>query len=296
MGNNKELTKDIRDKIVDLHKYGMGYKIISKQLGEKVTTVVAIIHKWKKDKITVSYPRSGAPRKISSHVASMILRMVRANPRTTQEEFVNDLKAVGTIFNKRTISNTLCSYNFKSCIACKVPLFKRAHVQACLKYASEHLNNSNEAWKNVIWSDETKTKLFGINSTRHVWRKKNADCNPRNTIPTVKHGGGSIILWGVFLPRVQDGCTTSKERWTGLCTVKSWMRTSFLQSPHSAGGSSSKTTTLIIRPRQQRSDSRRSTLRSWGTLASLRTLIPWKTYGGNSSFIYPSDSLKTLKI
>ena len=39
MGKTKELSKDIRDKIVDLHKAGMGYKKISKQLGEKLTTV-----------------------------------------------------------------------------------------------------------------------------------------------------------------------------------------------------------------------------------------------------------------
>ncbi len=48
MAKTKELFKDVRDKIVDLHKAGMGYKTIAKQLGEKVTTVGAIIHKWKK--------------------------------------------------------------------------------------------------------------------------------------------------------------------------------------------------------------------------------------------------------
>ena len=62
---SKELSKDVRDKIVDLHKAGMGYKTIAKQLGEKVTTVGAIIRKWKKHKISVNLPRPGAPCKIS---------------------------------------------------------------------------------------------------------------------------------------------------------------------------------------------------------------------------------------
>ena len=55
MGKTKELSKDIRDKI-DLHKAGMGYKKISKQLGEKLTTVGAIVRKWKKHKVTAYLP------------------------------------------------------------------------------------------------------------------------------------------------------------------------------------------------------------------------------------------------
>ena len=104
MGKTKELSKDIRDKIVDLHKAGMGYKKISKQLGEKLTTVEAIIRKWKKHKVTTNLPRSGSPCKISLRGISMMMRKVRDQPSTTQEEFVNDLKAVGITVTKRTIT------------------------------------------------------------------------------------------------------------------------------------------------------------------------------------------------
>jgi hypothetical protein len=45
--------------------------------------------------------------------------------------------------------------------------------------------------KKIIWSDETKIELFGLNAKRHVWRKT-------GTIPTGKHAGGSIMLWGCF--------------------------------------------------------------------------------------------------
>ncbi len=89
-----------------------------------------------------------------------------------------------------TSGNTLRREGLKSCSARKVPLLKKAHVQARLKFA----NDSEENWVKVLWSDETKIQLFGINSTRRVWRRRNAAYDPKNTIPTVKHGGGNIML------------------------------------------------------------------------------------------------------
>ncbi|KAK6328555.1 hypothetical protein J4Q44_G00005330 [Coregonus suidteri] len=148
--------------------------------------------------MTVNHPRSGAPCKISPRGASMIMRKVRDQPRTTRQDLVNDLKRAGTTVSKKTISNTLRHHGLKSCSARKVPLLKPAHVQARLKFANDHLDDPEEEWEKVMWSDETKIELFGLNSTRRVWRKKKDEYNPKNTIPTVKHGGGNIILWGCF--------------------------------------------------------------------------------------------------
>uniref|UniRef100_A0AAQ4RBZ2 Tc1-like transposase DDE domain-containing protein n=1 Tax=Gasterosteus aculeatus aculeatus TaxID=481459 RepID=A0AAQ4RBZ2_GASAC len=49
----------------------------------------------------------------------------------------------------------------------------------------------------ILWSDETKIELFGLNAKRRVWRKPGTAHHLANTIPTVKHGG-SIMLWGCF--------------------------------------------------------------------------------------------------
>ncbi|KAJ4931486.1 hypothetical protein JOQ06_025781 [Pogonophryne albipinna] len=145
----------------------------------------------------------------------MITRTVSKNPRTTRGDLVNDLQRAGTKVTKATISNTLRRQGLKSCGARRLPLLKPVHVQARLKFAREHLDDPEEDWENVIWSDETKIELFGKNSTRRVWRRKNAELHPKNTIPTVKHGDGNIMLWGCFSAKGPGRLIRVKERMNG---------------------------------------------------------------------------------
>ncbi len=107
MAKTKELSKDTRNKIVDLHQAGKTESAIGKQLGVKKSAVGAIIRKWKTYKTTDNLPRSGAPRKSSPRGVKMITRTVSKNPRTTRGDLVNDLQRAGTKVTKATISNTL---------------------------------------------------------------------------------------------------------------------------------------------------------------------------------------------
>ena len=59
-----------------------------------------------------------------------------------------------------------------------------------MEFAKRHIDSQTMRNK-ILWSDEIKIELFGLNVKRHVWKKP-------DTIPTVKHGGGNIMLWGCF--------------------------------------------------------------------------------------------------
>ncbi|CAJ0965489.1 unnamed protein product, partial [Ranitomeya imitator] len=107
MGKTKEHSKAIRDKIVEGHKAGKGYKTLFKELGLPISTVGSIIRKWKAYGTTVSLPRPGQPLKVSSRAEARLVRRVKANPRTTRKELWEDLMAVGTLVSVNTISNVL---------------------------------------------------------------------------------------------------------------------------------------------------------------------------------------------
>ncbi len=187
----------------------------------------------------------------------MIMRTMRNQPRTTRKDLVNDLKAAGTIVTKKTIGNTLRHEGLKSCSARKIPLLKKAHVQARLKFA----NDSEENWVKVFRSDKTKIQLFGIKSTRRVWRR-NAAHDPKNTIPTVKHGGGNIMLWGCFSAKG----TGQLHRIKGMMNGAMYRQGQAIEASQGIENVSwMGIPTLIMtqntQPRQQRSGSRRSTLK-----------------------------------
>ncbi|KAF2346906.1 Transposase Tc1-like [Trinorchestia longiramus] len=142
--------------------------------------------------------RTGRPRKINDRAARKLVQTVVQRPQTTREELKEDIKASGIEASKHTISRALRLEGLCSRTPHKTPLHQKRHVKAMLKYANNHLNKPAAFWNSVLWSDETKIELFGRNSTNHLWMQHNEEYKSKCTIPTVKFGGGSIMVWGCF--------------------------------------------------------------------------------------------------
>ena len=53
-----------------------------------------------------------------------------------------------------------------------------------------------EAWKKVVWSDETKINHLGSDEHKWVWKKAGEGLSDRLVEVTVKFEGGSLMMWG----------------------------------------------------------------------------------------------------
>lgn len=198
MVKTQEHSVDLRNKIIDAHKIGEGYRLIGKRFKVHPSTVGSIIRKWKTHHTTLNLTRAGAPKKISNRALNRITRTVSDNPHVTRKDLVNDLETVGINVTKRTVTNALRERGLQSYAARKTPLLTKRNIKARLEFANNFLSKPASYWNNVIWSDESKIELFNHSHQRQVWRKKGEEFKPNNTIPTVKFGGGNIMVWGCF--------------------------------------------------------------------------------------------------
>ncbi|KAG2466803.1 TCB1 transposase, partial [Polypterus senegalus] len=192
---SKELSVDLQDRIVSRHKSGEGYRKISAALKVPMSTVASIIREWKKFENTRTLPRAGRPSKLSDRVRRALVREVTKNPMVTLSELQRSSVERGEPSRRTTISAAIHQSGLYGTVARQKPLLSKRHMAARLEFAKRH----SQIMRNKIFrSDETKIELFGVNARRHVWRKPGTTHHQANTIPTVKHGDGSIMLWGCF--------------------------------------------------------------------------------------------------
>ncbi|CAI9540394.1 unnamed protein product [Staurois parvus] len=79
--HGKELSEDLKKRIVSLHKDGLGYKKFSKTLKLSCSMVAKTIQRFNRPGSTQNRPHHGQPKELSAHAQRHIQRMSLGNRR-----------------------------------------------------------------------------------------------------------------------------------------------------------------------------------------------------------------------
>ncbi len=69
----------------------------------------------------------------------------------------------------------------------------------CKHFAEDNLAKGMNYWKHVLWSNESEVNFFDSDCIQHVWwyySHSGEEYQENCALPTIKHGGGSIMVWG----------------------------------------------------------------------------------------------------
>ncbi len=215
---SKELPEELRDRIVARHRSGQGYKNISAALEVPKSTVASIILKWKTFGTTRTLPRAGRLAKLSYRGKRALVREVKKNPKITVAELQRCIREMGESCRKSTITAALHQSGLYGRVARRKPLLSARHMKARIEDSKMETNK-------ILWSDETKIELFGLNSKRYVWRNQALLITCPKQYQQWSMVVAASCCGGVFQLQGQDDWLQSRERWMRPSTGISWTKT-----------------------------------------------------------------------
>lgn len=199
MKKTKEVSAAMRKQIIQCRqKDKIGYAAIGQRFGIPKSTVRGIVKRYEVRGTIDSSPRSGRPSQMTDRTRRRCLQEVKRNPRITADDLRNQLQDAGVKVSNTTVKRHLNSMNLHGRRPRHKPLLKATHRNQRLNFAKRYIEESDAFFHKILWSDETKIELFPSNGPSYVWRPRGKAFEERYTVPTVKHGGGSIMMWGCF--------------------------------------------------------------------------------------------------
>lgn len=195
----KHTNIQVRELVIHHSQQGKVSREIADLLQIDKSTVNRIINKFKTTNSLKDKPRSGRPRKTTARTDKIIKRKSVADPRKTAVDIANELRDENLAdVSRSTVSRRLKEVGLIGRIGVKKPLIKPKNKKIRLEFAKKYQHWTEADWRKVLFSDESKFNLFGSDGKKYVRRPQGQRYNSRYQIPTVKHGGGHIMVWGAF--------------------------------------------------------------------------------------------------
>ena len=192
--HSKELSEDLKGRIVALHEDGQGYKKIANTLKLSCSTVAKIIQRFKRAGSNQNMPR---PKKLSARAERHTQMLSLKDRYRSAVSIAAEIEEVGDQpVSARTICCTLHQIGVHGCHSSMKPLLKTIRKKARKQFAEDMSTQHMDYWNHVLCSDEMKINLFGSDGFKHVWRQPGEDYKDKCVMPIVKHGGGNVMVWG----------------------------------------------------------------------------------------------------
>ena len=169
--HGKELSEDLKRRIVARHEDGQGYKKIANTLKLSCSTVAKIIQRFKRAGSNQNWPWVGRPKKLSACAECHIQMLSLKDRRRSVVSIATEIEEVGGHpVSTQTICRTLHQIGVHGCHPRRKPLLKTIHKKAYKQFAEDMSTKHMDYWNHVLWSEEMKINLFGSDGFKHVWR------------------------------------------------------------------------------------------------------------------------------
>lgn len=187
------MTSAERLDIIDRKIRGDSGADIARAVGITRQAVHAIIKKFEKFGTTEDLPRSGRPRQTSRREDSLIATSSIRSPKKTPKLIKRDMSLS---VSARTVRRRMNERGLRPHMAATVSYLSDINKKKRFRFAKLMSLKPKEWWEHVIWSDEKKFELMHAKRRVIVNRRVGQRYQIKFVKPTMKFGGGSLMLWG----------------------------------------------------------------------------------------------------
>lgn len=142
-------------------------------------------------------PGSGRKRSTSERDDRFIVNTILRNRHTTAVEVRQSLREVRNVnVSERTIRRRLREKELQPYRPVRVPRLLASHRTRRIQFAENHLEWSNDQWKNVLFTDESRVGLYVSDGRHRVYRRPGERMAACTLQETEGFQGGSVMIWG----------------------------------------------------------------------------------------------------